>query len=335
MNFKQWLFNEETSVNLEEPHMWQFYMKSEGIIQHFLDFLRANRINAINPNDMKFISDIITNNPKLLSPEFKSKLDLENISKFNKDKEKIADILFKAYKSLTPEQQSQYKELFGNKSNTEKLQRYKTFEERPIKRDLYWKELVNMNDQEFEEFKKADVSKKLIMMKKLWQKNANKAEWNNLLITHWANPDAALKLITGQVKPKELSATYYPPNQDLSKTMNTWGGKLVALQLKGNVTSGFFMDGQTDNYLILPKENINAEKFGGRGWTLKPVFKDDGWNELLIQDYKVVKVFILPELYKSKNTEDVTNEKIQTIVDAAKQNGIPVEFVHHQIPEKE
>lgn len=330
MNFKQWLFNEETSVNLEEPDMWEYFVGAKGITQHFLDFLRANRINAINPNDMKFISDIITNNPKLLPPEFKSKLDVESTSKFQKDKQKIADILFKAYKSLTPEQQSQYKELFGNKSNTEKLQFDKTSEEDKIKRELYWKKLVNMNDQDFEEFKKADMSKRLIMMKKSWQQNANKAEWNNLLITHWANPDAALKIITGQVKPRELSATYYPPNQDLSKTMNTWDGKLVALQLKGNVTSGFYMDGQTDNY-YLPREHPNWEKYGGRGWTLKPVFKDDGWNELLIQDYKVVKVFILPELYKSKNIEDVTNEKIQTIVDAAKQNGIPVEFVHHQI----
>lgn len=329
MNFKNWLFNEETSANLEEPHIWYFLIGTKGITQHFLDFLRANRINAINPNDMKFISDVIANNPKLRPPS-----DMEAKLEFNNNKQKIADILFKTYKSLNPEQQNQYKELFDNKSHLEKSQADKTSEENKIKRDLYWKELVKMNDQDFETFKKSDMNKKLIMMKKSWQENANKAEWNNLLITHWANPDAALKLITGQVKPKELSATYYPPNQDLSKTMNAWGG-FVALQLKGNVTSGFSMDGQTDNYLILPKENINAEKFGGRAWTLKPVFRDDGWNELLIQDYQVVKVFILPELYKFKNKEDAPKEEIQKVVDAAKQTGIPVEFVHHQIPEKE
>lgn len=329
MNFKQWLFNEETSANLEEPHMWEFYIGGKGITQHFLDFLRANRINAINPNDMKFISDIITNNPKLLPPS-----DWEAKFEFNKDKQKIANILFNTYKSLTPEQQNQYKELFGNKSHLEKLQRDKTFQEEKIKKDLYWKELVKMNDQDFEEFKKADMNKKLIMMKKSWQQNANKAEWNNLLITHWANPDAAIKLITEQVKPRELSATYYPPNQDLSKTMNTWGGKLVALQLKGNVTSGFNMDGQTDNY-YLPKDDPNWEKYGGRGWTLKPVFSNNAWNELLIQDYKVKKVLILPELYKIQTGKDAPKEEIQRVVDAAKQSGIPVEFVHHEIPEKE
>ena len=50
------------------------------------------------------------------------------------------------------------------------------------------------------------------------------------------------------------------------------------------------MDGQTDNYynsmgINKNKKDPNAEKFGGRAWTLKPVFTNDGHNELLFQDY--------------------------------------------------
>lgn len=329
MNFKEWLLTEETSANLEEPHMWQLYIGSKGMAQHFLDFLRANRIdNAINPNDMKFISDMITNNPiyqKILLSK-----DVEAKFKLHKDKEKMANILFKTFKSLTPEQQNQYKELFDAKLKLEKSQFDKTFEEEKIKKDLHWKELVKMNDQDFEEFKKADMNKKLIMMKKTWQKNANKEEWNNLLITHWAKPDDAIKVITGQVKPRELSATYYPPNQDLSKTMSAWGGRFVALKLEGNVTCGFMGDGQTDNY-FLPRDHPNWEKYGGRAWTLTPVFQNNAWNEVLIQDYKIKKVLILPELYKIQTGKDAPKEEIQRVVDAAKQNGIPVEFVHHEI----
>jgi len=335
MNFKNWLIKEET--DLENPDIWHFFIGSKGIAQHFLGFLHDNHINAINPNDAKFILDIIANNPNFLPPT-----DKKAKSEFDKNKENIAEILLNAYKSLSPEQQNQYKELFSSKSQSEHLQFLKQHKEEQIKRELIWKNMVNMSDQDFEEFKKLDpdvnMTKKLIMMKKSWQKNANREEWNSLKITHWAKPEDAIKLITGQVKPKELSATYYPSNQDMSKTDNNWFSSTgsVAIELKGNVTCGFFMDGQADNYynsmgVGTNREDPDAEKFGGRAWTLKPVFTNDGWNELLIQDYKIEKVLIYdPNYYKKETGEEEPKEirnSYEYLEKLANEQGIPVEHI--------
>ena len=335
MNFKNWLIKEET--DLENPDIWYFFIGSKGIAQHFLDFLRTNHINAIDPNDTNFILDIIANNPKLLPP-----IDTKAKSEFDKNKKAIAEILLKAYKSLSPEQQNQYKELFSSKSQSEKLQFDKQHKEDEIKRDLYLKNIVNMSDQDFEEFKKldpvVDMAKKLIMIKRSWQKNANREEWNSLKITHWASSEDAIKLITGQVKPKELSATYYPSNQDMSKTYNNWFSSTgsVAIELKGNVTCGFFMDGQTNNYynsmgVGTNREDPDAEKFGGRAWTLKPVFTNDGHNELLIQDYKIEKVLIYdPNHYKKETGEEEPEEvrnSYEYVEKLANEQGISVEHI--------
>ena len=205
------------------------------------------------------------------------------------------------------------------------------------------KELVNMSDQDFEEFKKLDpdvnMEKKLIMMKKSWQKNANREEWNSLKITHWAKPEDAIKLITGQVKPKELSATYYPSNQDMSKTDNNWFSSKtgsVAIELKGNVTCGFFMDGQTNNYydsmgMGVDREDSDAEKFGGRAWTLKPVLLNNTRNEVLIQDYKIEKVLIYDPNHHKKDTGQEEREEIRKsyeyVEKTANEQGIPVEHI--------
>ena len=331
MNFKNWLLKEET--DLENLNIWYVNIGLKGITQHFLDFLRDNHINAINPNDTKFILDIIANNPKLLPPS-----DTKAKSEFDKNKEKIAEILFKAYKSLPPEQQNQYKELLSGKSQAEKLQADKKYEEDKIKRDLWWKNMVNMSDQDFEEFKKSDMTKKLIMMKKSWQKNANREEWNSLKITHWAKPEDAIKLITGQVKPKELSATYYPSNQDMSKIGgNKWflGGS-VAIELKGNVTCGFSMDGQTNNYydsmgMGVDRKDPDAEKFGGRAWTLKPELLNNVRNEVLIQDYKIEKVLIYDPNHHKKETGQEepkeTRNSYEYVEKIANEHGIPVEHI--------
>jgi hypothetical protein len=331
MNFKKWLIKEET--DLENPDIWYFFIGSKGITRHFLDFLRTNHINAINPNDTKFILDFIANNPKLLPPT-----DKKDKSEFDKNKKVIAEILLKAYKSLSPEQQNQYKELYSSKSQSEKLQSDKEHKEGEIKRELSWKNMVNMSDQDFEEFKKADMAKKLIMMKKSWQKNANREEWNSLKITHWAKPEDAIKLITEQVKPKELSATYYPSNQDMSKIGgNKWflGGS-VAIELKGNVTCGFLMDGQTNNYydsmgMGVDREDSDAEKFGGRAWTLKPVLLNNTRNEVLIQDYKIEKVLIYDPNHHKKDTGQEEPEEIRKSYEylekLANEQGIPVEHI--------
>jgi len=331
MNFKNWLLKEET--DLENPDIWYVYIQNKGITQHFLDFLSANHINAINPNDTKFILDVITNNPKLLPP-----IDKKDKSEFDKNKKAIAEILLKTYKSLSPEQQNQYKELFSSKSQSEKLQFDKQHKEDQIKRELSWKNMVNMSDQDFEEFKKADMAKKLIIMKKSWQKNANREEWNSLKITHWAKPEDAIELITGQVKPKELSATYYPSNQDMSKIGgNKWflGGS-VAIELKGNVTCGFSMDGQTNNYydsmgMGVDREDPDGEKFGGRAWTLKPVLLNNVRNEVLIQDYKIEKVLIYDPNHHKKDTKEEEPEEIRKsyeyVEKIANEQGIPVEHI--------
>ena len=347
MKFKNWLIKEET--DLENPDIWHVNF-SFGIAQHFLGFLHDNHINAINPNDMKFILDVITDNPKLYQPSGGSgnfnketaERNSEIQSAFRKTKEKIVEIIFNAYKSMTLEQQNQYKELFENKSKSMKTDSIQQGKEDEIKRDLIWKNMINMSDQDFEKFKKLDpiidMPKKIIMMKKIWQKNANREEWNSLKITHWASSEDAIKLITGQVKPKELSATYYPSNQDMSKTYNNWFSSTgsVAIELKGNVTCGFFMDGQTDNYynsmgINKNKKDPNAEKFGGRAWTLKPVFTNDGHNELLIQDYKIEKVLIYDPNHHKKETGEEEPKEIRNsyeyVEKLANEHGIPVEHI--------
>lgn len=348
MKFKNWLIKEET--DLENPDIWHGNF-ALGIVQHFLGFLHDNHINAINPNDMKFILDVITDNPKLYPPsggsgEFNKETATRNNeikSAFNKTKEKIAEIIFNAYKSMTLEQQNQYKELFENKSKSTKKDRIQQGEKEEKNNTLLMKELVNMSDQDFEEFKKLDPNKKMIMMKKIWQKNANREEWNNLKIVHWARTSNAIDIITGKLKPKELSATYYPPNQDMSKIGRNYFsfiGGFIAFELKGNVTSGFSMDGATDNFhdpqtnsRVYDRVNMSKsmEKMGGRAWTLKPVFRNDGHNEVIIQDYKIEKVLIYDPNHHKKDTGQEEPEEIRKsyeyVEKTANEQGIPVEHI--------
>lgn len=347
MNFKHWLIvNEET--NLENPDIWDANTTS-GIVQHFLGFLHDNHINAINPNDMKFILDIVTDNPKLYKPKGSSgEFDKETAARdnqisneFKKTKQRIVEILFKAYKIMTPEQQNQYKELFENKSKLKSLKSAQEEKEKAKEKNLDMKKLVNMSDQEFEEFEKLDNIKKMIMMKKLWQKNANREEWNNLKIVHWERFSNTIDIITGKVRPKELSATYYPPNQDMSKIgENFWfqNDGVIAFELKGNVTSGFFMDGATDNFYdpqtnsrVHDSSNMSKEKIGGRAWTLKPVFRNDAWNELLIQDYKIIKLLIYDSNFHKNKTKQEEPEEIRKsyeyVEKIANEYGIPVEHI--------
>jgi len=349
MNFKKWLIKEET--DLENPNIWHAKFPS-GIVQHFLGFLHDNHINAINPNDMKFILDVITDNPKLYQPpsvgsdEFNKETAARNSeikSAFNKTKEKIAEIIFNAYKSMTLEQQNQYKELFENKSKSNSLKSAQEEKEKEKNQTLTMKELVNMSDQDFEEFKKLDPNKKMIMMKKTWQKNANREEWNNLKIVHWARTSNAIDIITGKLKQKELSATYYPPNQDMSKIGGNYYsfiGGFVAFELKGNVTSGFSMDGATDNFhdpqtnsrvFDIVNMSKSMEKMGGRGWTLKPVFLNDGHNELIIQDYKIIKLLIYDSNFHKNMTKQEEPEEerksYEYLEKLANEQGIPVEHI--------
>ena len=348
MKFKNWLIKEET--DLENPDIWHVNF-SFGIAQHFLGFLHDNHINAINPNDMKFILDVITDNPKLYQPSGGSgnfnketaERNSEIQSAFRKTKEKIVEIIFNAYKSMTLEQQNQYKELFENKSKSMNTDRIQQGEKKEKNQTLIMKELVNMSDQDFEEFKKLDPNEKMIMMKKTWQKNANREEWNNLKIVHWSRIDNAIDIITGKLKPKELSATYYPPNQDMSKIgRNYWSfiGGFIAFELKGNVTSGFSMDGATDNFhdpqtnsRVYDRVNMSKsmEKMGGRGWTLKPVFRNDAHNEVIIQDYKIEKVLIYDSNFHNNMTKQEEPEEerksYEYLEKLANEQGIPVEHI--------
>lgn len=171
-----------------------------------------------------------------------------------------------------------------------------------------------------------------------WLEKANLNEWNKLTIVHWVRGekmvDSLTTIINSSPIKNEISATYYPPNFDMSQVgRNRWGD--IGIQVVGEVISGFSMDGQTDNAFVDGKHATpsdsptapNREKFGGRAYTLKPVFETAGHNELLIKNAKPVKVYF----YKKNSSGAAFSEedigKMKKLEEFLKQKNIPYEWI--------
>ena len=69
-----------------------------------------------------------------------------------------------------------------------------------------------------------------------------------------------------------------------------------------------------------------AAVFDGKNYTLRPAFQTDGWNELLIKDWKIVKFFIFSAQQQGEYSD---NEKarFKQLTELLTSKKIPFEVV--------
>ena len=177
--------------------------------------------------------------------------------------------------------------------------------------------------------------------KKRWRERVDINEWQSLKIVHWFSGNGDLQFekaynfLSGKFGNNvELSATYYPTGTGM-KTVgkNRWGN--IAIELKGTVTSGFAADAASDDYYSGGKSVNNrhvstdgtpTEKFGGKNYTLRPRFQTDGWNELLIKDWKIVKFFIFSAPQQGEYSDN-EKAKFKQLTELLTSKKIPFEVV--------